>query len=77
MFAQVTHNWRRRPLSSYQVIASLIAATTKCGELRIEAALDDGAYPLCIRVSDDQMKEMDIRHDPFYGEWNYTLNPRR
>jgi len=29
-----------------------------------------------IKVSDAQMKALDIQGDPFHPEWNYTIRPR-
>lgn len=76
MFAQITQNWRGRPLISHQVIVNLIAASTTRTGLRIRAALDEGEYPLGIKISDEQMEALNIRRDRFHGEWNYTLKPR-
>jgi len=30
-----------------------------------------------IRVSDEDMAALDIHCDPFHGEWNYTIKPRK
>ena len=45
MFIFVTKNWRGRPLTSYQVIVELVAATTTATGLRILAEWDQGDYP--------------------------------
>ena len=72
----ITQNWRRRPLISIQVIVELIAATTTRTGLKIRSRVDDNEYPLGVKVSDEQMKGLNIRHDGFHGEWNYTLMNR-
>ena len=28
-------------------------------------------------VSDQEMAALDITRDPFHGEWNYTIRPRK
>ncbi len=77
MFAWITQNWQGRPLTSYQVIVNLIAATrTKTG-LTIRTERDEGVYPLGIKVTDEEMKAINIRRIGFHGEWNYTLIPRQ
>jgi hypothetical protein len=44
LFAQISMNWRGRPLTSHEVIVETIAAiTTKTG-LTVQAALDTGTY---------------------------------
>ncbi len=44
--------------------------------LKIRSGIDDNEYPLGVKVSDEQMKGLNIRHDGFHGEWNYTLVTR-
>jgi hypothetical protein len=78
LFAQISMNWRGRPLTSHQVIVETIAATTTTTGLTVQAALDTGSYEKGIKISDKQMKQLEqhsIRRDPFHGEWNYTLLP--
>ena len=77
MFCHITQNWRGRPLVSYQVIVKLIAATTTGAGLVIHSDLDDNTYPLGVKVTDDHMEDLAIRRNPFHGEWNYSLSPRR
>ncbi len=73
MVCHITRNWRGRPLVSCQVIVDLIAATTTRSGLKIRSRIDDNEYPLGVKVSDKQMKALNIRRDGFHGEWNYTL----
>jgi transposase len=76
MFAHITENWRGRPLVSREVIVNLIANTTTRKGLRIQAELDEGKYQTGIKVTDEQMKELNIHRASFHGEWNYTIRPR-
>jgi transposase len=77
MFCHITGNWRGRPLSSYGVIVNLIANTTTSNGLTIEAELDTRAYPTGIRITDEQMRELNLTKHNFHGsDWNYTLEPR-
>jgi hypothetical protein len=76
MFCHITSNWRGRPLSSYEVIVNLIANTTTETGLAIEASLDNSDYPIGIKVTKDQMRELNLRKHDFHGsDWNYTLEP--
>jgi len=43
----------------------------------VQCRLDENSYPKAIKISDAQMSAINIRHDPFHGEWNYTIAPRR
>ena len=78
LFAQISMNWRGRPLTSHEVIIQTISATTTQTGLKVHAGLDTGTYPKGITITDKQMKELErdsIRRDTFHGEWNYTLLP--
>ncbi|MBA2451026.1 MAG: ISAzo13 family transposase, partial [Chloroflexi bacterium] len=52
LFAHISMNWRGRPLVSHEVIVELIGATTTGSGVRVQAALDPGAYPTTVKVSD-------------------------
>jgi hypothetical protein len=78
LFAQISMNWRGRPLTSHQVIIETIAATTTRTGLTVHAALDTGTYDKGIKISDKEMRALEqrsIRRDAYHGEWNYTLVP--
>jgi hypothetical protein len=77
MFCHITENWRGRPLVSHEVIVHLIANTTTRKGLRIRAELDPGKYPTGIRVSAQQMEQVNLHRADFHGkDWNYTIKPR-
>jgi hypothetical protein len=76
LFSQISQNWRGRPLVSHEVIVNLIAATTNARGLRVKATLDRRAYEKGISISDETMRQLQLEHDPFHGEWNYTIRPR-
>ena len=75
LFSQITRNWQGRPLTSHETILSLIGATTTTTGLSVTAELDDGAYPIGIKITDRQMKDLPISRADWHGEWNYTLHP--
>jgi hypothetical protein len=76
MFCHITQNWRSRPLIDRAAVVELIAATTTKTGLRIESALDTRTYAKGIKVSDAEMRRLDIRCDKFHPEWNYKITPR-
>jgi hypothetical protein len=75
MFSFITKNWRGRPLTSYQVIVELVAATTTETGLRILAEWDQGYYPTGIEVTDDQLAALPLSGHDWHPEWNYNLLP--
>ena len=76
LFSFITQNWRGKPLVSYAVILSLIAATRTATGLMVESALDVARYPVGRKVTDEEMATIQIQRDEFHGEWNYTISPR-
>jgi Rhodopirellula transposase DDE domain len=75
LFAYISQNWRGKPLVSHQVILQLIAATTTDTGLTVTCDIDENSYPKGIVVTDAEMAEINIKLDPFHGEWNYTIRP--
>jgi hypothetical protein len=75
LFSHISTNWRGRPLVSHEVIVELIGATTTRSGLKVRAALDNGAYPLGVKVSDRELAAIPLRRHDWHGEWNYTVLP--
>jgi hypothetical protein len=75
MFCHITQNWRGRPLVSHEVIINLIANTATKQGLTIKAELDQGCYPIGIKVTDEQLAKVNVTPDAFHGDWNYSIQP--
>ena len=76
LFSFISKNWRGQPLTSLQVIVSLIAGTTTKKGLKVHAEIDDNVYPEGIKVTDKEMAQLQLQRDGFHGEWNYQISPR-
>jgi transposase len=77
LFSFISKNWRGKPLTSLQVIVSLIAATTTATGLKVHSELDMASYQPGIKVSDKDVSEINLRRDKFHGDWNYEVHPRK
>jgi hypothetical protein len=75
MFSFITQNWRGRPLISHEVVINLIAQTATKSGLHIRAELDKRKYKTGIKVSDAELRLINLRPAEFHGEWNYTILP--
>ena len=75
LFSYITQNWRGKPLVSYEVIVSLIGATTTRGGLAVRCELDKGTYPAGRKVTDAELASVNLERDDFHGEWNYRVRP--
>jgi hypothetical protein len=76
LFSFISKNWRGRPLDSLATIVNLIANTKTETGLSVEASLDYATYPQGIKVSDEQMEQLNLKRESFHGEWNYTISPQ-
>jgi len=63
-------------LISHEVIINLIASTGTKSGLRVQCELDVNKYPKGLKVTNQEMKKLQITPHEFHGEWNYTLSHR-
>jgi hypothetical protein len=77
LFSFITQNWRGKPLESHATIVKLIASTTTATGLKVYCELDQQPYEKGVKVTDEQMDEINIKRHEFHGDWNYTIRPRR
>lgn len=75
LFSFISQNWRGRPLVNHEVIVNLIAGTKTKSGLEVSCQLDTNTYPKGIKISDTEMKALNIKRDEFHEEWNYTISP--
>ena len=75
MFSQISKNWRDRPLETLAVIVNLISSTTTETGLKIKCGIDPTLYESGIKVTDEELEQVNIVKDSFHGEWNYTIFP--
>jgi transposase len=76
LFSQITQNWRGRPLISHETVVNLIASTKNSKGLTVKCQLDTNQYQKGIKVTDEELKALNIERNAFHGEWNYTISPR-
>ncbi|MEY2856565.1 MAG: hypothetical protein RLZZ74_875 [Cyanobacteriota bacterium] len=75
LFSFISANWRGKPLIDRATVVSLIANTTTKTGLKIKAKLDQRNYQTGIKVSDQEMKLLNLHKNDFHGEWNYLIQP--
>ena len=75
LFSFISSNWRGEPLRDYETVVRLIARTTTAKGLKVTCRLDRRKYPIGRKVSDEEMKHLNIERSTFHGEWNYIIKP--
>ena len=76
LFSFISSNWRGEPLRDYETIVKLISGTATAKGLKVTCRLDRRKYPTGRKVTDEEMKQVNIQRHNFHGEWNYTIQPR-
>jgi hypothetical protein len=75
LFSFISANWRGKPLIDKATVVSLIANTTTKTGLKIKAKLDQRNYQTGIKISDQELKLLNLHKNDFHGEWNYLIQP--
>jgi hypothetical protein len=75
LFSFVSSNWRGEPLRDYERIVNLISRTTTAKGLQVTCRLDRRKYPTGRKVTNEEIKRVNLKLDKFHGEWNYAIHP--
>lgn len=76
LFSYISLNWAGKPLRSVATMLNYIRGTTTKGELKVKAVLLDGEYEKGIKISDQQMKALNLCRRRVCPRWNYVIKPR-
>lgn len=76
LFSFISSNWRGEPLKDYETIVKLISRTSTTKGLKVTCRLDRRKYPTGRKVTDAEMRAINLTRHEFHGEWNYTISPR-
>ena len=76
MFSFISMNWRGEPLVSFETVVNMISATRTKQGLRIQAILDPSFYETGVKITDLQMKQLNLKPHRRNPRWNYSLLPR-
>lgn len=75
-FSEISENWAGQLLTDYETVVNYISTTrTKTG-LRVDAHLVHADYPTGVKVADNEMKDLSVRHHDTQRSRNYTVSPR-
>jgi hypothetical protein len=76
MFSFISMNWKGEALVSFETVVKMISATKTKEGLRVKAILDKSRYETGVKISPQQMQELNIKTHKQNPEWNYSLLPR-
>jgi hypothetical protein len=76
LFGPVSINWAGQPLRSLETMLGWVRGT-QVGGVGVTASLDRTTYPTEVKVSKEEMKQLNLERHEVCPAWNYTLSPRR
>jgi len=75
LFSPISRNWAGEPLTDIHKILHFIRTTKTRTGLIVNAYPIPGHYNTGIRISDAEMRQIDLVPHDTLGRWNYTLHP--
>ena len=76
MVSFISMNCRGEPLVSFETVVNMISATKTRRGLRVKAVLDTQEYRTGIKISEQQMRQLNLEPHQQNPEWNYSILPR-
>jgi hypothetical protein len=76
LFSIISMNWRGKPLETLGTIVNLISNTTTTTGLSIKCDIDRTQYETGKKITDEELKKINITRNAFMGKWNYKILPK-
>ena len=76
LFSFISNNWAGKPLRTFETVVNYIRGTATTAGLKVKAWLNDKIYEKGLKVSDAEMKELNLVRSEVCPQWNYTISPR-
>ncbi len=75
MFSEISKNWAGEPLTNIDKILYFIRTTKTETGLAVTAYPIPDQYATGIKISDAEMRQLNIVPHDILGRWNYTVSP--
>jgi len=75
LFSFISNNWAGKPLRTFETVVNYIRGTTTTAGLKVKAWLNDKIYEKGLKVSDAEMKLLNLIRGTVCPKWNYTIYP--
>ena len=77
LFSQISRNWAGHPLRTLTIMLNFLRGTTTTKGLKVDAGLDTATYEKGIKVSDKEMKSLNLHRRRICPDLSYTIKPRK
>lgn len=75
LFSEISKNWAGRPLDSFETIQNYIKSTSTTTGLEVKAYIDTKNYEKGVKISAEQLSQLNIQKHDKLPNWNYTIMP--
>lgn len=75
LFSEISKNWAGRPLDSFETVKNYIGTTATKTGLSVKAYIDSKEYDTGTKISEAQMRQLNIKTNETLPKWNYTITP--
>jgi hypothetical protein len=75
MFSSISNNWAGVPLRTFETVLNYIRGTVTTTGLKIKAYLNEKIYEKGLKVTDAEMKALNMVRSKVCPQWNYTIRP--
>lgn len=75
LFSFISMNWAGTPLRSYDLMLNYIRSTTTRQGLKVDAILNEKQYEKGIKISNEQINQINLEKHDVLPQWNYTIAP--
>jgi hypothetical protein len=75
LFSEISKNWAGQPLTDLETMLNFIRTTKTETGLTVSAYLIPENYDTGIKISDQQMRQLNLVKHNMLGLWNYSVRP--
>jgi hypothetical protein len=75
LFSFISINWAGKPLRTFDTVLNYIRDTTTKTGLKVKAFLNEKIYEKGLKVTDAEMKALNLERSDICPQWNYTIRP--
>lgn len=77
LFSEISKNWAGQPLTDLETMLNFIRTTKTATGLTVSAYLIPENYDTGAKISDRQMRQLNLTKHDTLGLWNYTIRPTK
>jgi hypothetical protein len=75
LFSFISNNWAGKPLRTFETLLNYLRGTATTTGLKVKAYLNEKIYEKGLKVTDAEMKALNLEHSKVCPQWNYTIRP--